>query len=47
VAPAGGIDEVAELLDDVLVALLDLPGGGWPHLAVVLPDELFERTIAT
>jgi hypothetical protein len=43
VAPAESPDEVAELLDDFLIALLDLPGDAWPDLVVALPDELFDR----
>jgi hypothetical protein len=32
-----------ELLDDFLIALLELPGAAWPNLAVALPDEVFDR----
>jgi len=31
------------LLDDFLIALLDLPGDTWPDLAAALPNELFDR----
>jgi hypothetical protein len=34
---------VEELLDDLLGALLDLPGDGWSDLAAAFPDELFDR----
>jgi hypothetical protein len=43
VAPAESPDEAAELLDDFLLALLDLPGDAWPDLAAALPDEVFGR----
>jgi hypothetical protein len=43
IAPAESAYEVAELLDDVLVALLDLPGDAWPNLMGALPDQLFDR----
>jgi hypothetical protein len=43
VAPAERPDEVVELLDDFLIALLDLPGDTWPDLVAVLPDEIFDR----
>jgi hypothetical protein len=43
VAPAERSDETAELLDDVLLALLDLPGDAWPDLAAALPDEIYYR----
>jgi hypothetical protein len=43
VAPAERPDEVVELLDDFLIALLDLPGEAWPDLAAALPDELYHR----
>jgi hypothetical protein len=36
-------DDAAELLDDVLIALLELPGDTWPDIAVALPEELFDR----
>jgi hypothetical protein len=42
-------DEAAELLDDLLIALLDLPGWSdtapalWTDVALALPNELFER----
>jgi hypothetical protein len=36
-------DEAVELLDDFLIALLDLPGDAWPDLAAALSDELFDR----
>jgi len=42
-APAESPDEAAEVLDDFLIALLELPGDAWPGLAVKLPDELFDR----
>ena len=41
--PAESPDEAAELLDDFLIALLELPGDAWPDLAAALPDELFDR----
>jgi hypothetical protein len=40
---SGPPDKVASLLDDLLIALLDLPGDAWPDLAAALPDELFKR----
>jgi hypothetical protein len=43
VAPAERPDEAAELLDDFLIALLELPGDAWPDLAAALPDELYDR----
>jgi hypothetical protein len=42
-ASADSAEEVAELLDDFLVALLELPGDTWPDLTAALPDELFDR----
>jgi hypothetical protein len=42
VALAGGADETAELLDDLLIALLELPGHTWPDLVAALPNELFD-----
>ena len=42
-APAERPDEAAELLDDFLTALLDLPGDAWPDIAAALPDEVFDR----
>ena len=41
--PVERLDEAAELLDDFLVALLELPGDTWPDLTAALPDELFDR----
>jgi hypothetical protein len=35
--------EIGQLLDDLLLTLLDLPGDGWPDLAAALPEELFRR----
>jgi len=43
VAPAESVGEVEELLDDLLIALLDLPGNAWPDLVARPPDELFDR----
>jgi hypothetical protein len=43
VEPAERPDEAGELLDDFLIALLELPGAAWPNLAVALPDEVFDR----
>jgi hypothetical protein len=43
VAPAETADEAGELLDELLIALLELPGDGWSDIAVALPDELFDR----
>jgi hypothetical protein len=43
IASADSADEAAELLDDFLIALLELPGDAWPDLMVALPDELFNR----
>jgi hypothetical protein len=43
VAPAESPDEGAELLDDFLLALFDLPGDAWRDLAAALPDALFDR----
>jgi hypothetical protein len=43
VALAEHSDETAELLDDFLIALLDLPGDGWSGIAVALPDEIYDR----
>lgn len=43
IAPAEGLEEAAELLDDLLVTLLaDLPDA-WCDLADALPDELLNR----
>jgi hypothetical protein len=42
-ASTDGAEDVAELLGDLLVALVELPGDGWPDLAATLPDELFDR----
>jgi hypothetical protein len=43
VASAERPEEAAELLDDLLLALFDLPGDAWPDLAAALPDELYDR----
>jgi hypothetical protein len=43
VAPEEPSDEIAELLDDFLIALIDLPGDTWPDLAAALPDEIYDR----
>jgi hypothetical protein len=43
VPSAASSDGANELLDDFLIALLDLPGDTWPGLAAALPDELFDR----
>ena len=43
VAPAERPDEAAELLDDFLIALLELPGELWSDIALALPDELYDR----
>jgi len=49
IAPADSPGEAADLLDDFLIALLDLPGWSdpgswlWNDVAAVLPDELFDR----
>jgi hypothetical protein len=37
------LEEAAELLDDLLLGLFDLPGDAWSDLAVALPDELYDR----
>jgi hypothetical protein len=37
------LEEAAELLDDLLLGLFDLPGEAWPDLAAALPDELYDR----
>jgi hypothetical protein len=37
------LEEAAELLDDLLLGLFDLPGDAWPDLAAALPDELYDR----
>jgi adenylate cyclase len=42
-APAARPSQAAELLDDFLLALLDLPGDAWPDIAAALPDEIFGR----
>jgi hypothetical protein len=42
-ASADSAEDVAELLDDFLVALLELPGDGWPDLVAALPDEIYDR----
>ena len=45
-APAASAErpeEATELLDDLLLALFDLPGDAWPDLAAALPDELYDR----
>jgi hypothetical protein len=42
-ASADSAEEAAELLDDLLMAVFDLPGDTWPDLAAALPDELFDR----
>ena len=43
VPPAASPDGANKLLDDFLIALLDLPGDTWPDLAAALPNELFDR----
>jgi len=44
VAPAESPDDdTAALLDDLLIALLELPGDAWSDIAVALPDELYDR----
>jgi hypothetical protein len=43
VPPAESPDEAADLLDDFLIALLELLGETWPDLIGALPDEVFER----
>jgi hypothetical protein len=43
VAPAERSDEAADLLDDFLLAILDLPGDTWADLAAALPDEVLDR----
>jgi hypothetical protein len=42
-APAHAAPPAAELLDDFLIALLELPGDTWSDIAVAFPDELFDR----
>ena len=45
-APAASAErpeEATELLDDLLLALFDLPGDAWPDLAAALPDEIYDR----
>ena len=37
------LEEAAELLDDLLLGLFDLPGDAWPDLAAALPDQLYDR----
>jgi hypothetical protein len=41
--PAESTVEAVTLLDDVLIALLDLPGDAWPDLVCALPEELYDR----
>ena len=36
-------EEAADLLDEFLITLLELPGDTWPDLAAALPDELYDR----
>jgi hypothetical protein len=43
VASEDGPEEAAELLDDFLITLLELPGDTRPDLAAALPDELYDR----
>jgi hypothetical protein len=43
VASAERLDDTEELLDDLLLALFDLPGDAWPDLAAALTDELYNR----
>ena len=43
VSLAQGSDEAADLLDDLLIALLDLPGDGWSDIMLAVPDEIFDR----
>jgi hypothetical protein len=43
IAPAARPDDAAELLDDLLIALLELPGDTWPDLGAALPDDLYDR----
>jgi len=43
VAPAEASNEAGELLDELLIALLEVPGDAWPELAAALPDELYDR----
>jgi hypothetical protein len=42
-ASADSAEDVAELLDDFLIAMLNLPGDAWPDLAAALPDEIYDR----
>jgi hypothetical protein len=41
--PAERPGEAEDLLDELLIALLDLPGDAWPDIAAALPDEVFDR----
>jgi hypothetical protein len=41
--PSWRSDEAADLLDDFLIASLDLPGDAWPDLAAALPDQIYDR----
>ena len=36
-------EEAADLLDEFLITLLELPGDAWPDLAAALPDQLYDR----
>ena len=43
VAPAASSDDAAELLDDLLITLLELPGDGWFRVVDMLPTELVDK----
>jgi hypothetical protein len=43
VASAESFGDAAELLEDFLIALLELLGDDWPDIAAALPGELFDR----
>ena len=43
VASAERPDDTEELLDDLLIALLELPGDAWSDITLALPDQLYER----
>jgi hypothetical protein len=42
-ALAGSADEAGELLDEFLIALLEMPDDAWSDLVAALPDQLYDR----
>ena len=42
-ASAKSPDDTEELLGDLLIGLLELPGDAWSDITLALPDALFDR----